>query len=134
MRSKTITILVLIVVTIISISNVTYAKNQVVDHTAGEVLNEADGFIQKGQAGSNDIIGEEELKALANTIYNILLVVAIVIAVILGAILGIKFMTEGVEGKAKVVQSLIPYAIGCVVVFGAFTIWKIVVTVLQGMN
>lgn len=130
MKSKTITILVLIIIAIISISNVTYASG----HTAGEVLDEAEGFIQKGQSGANDIINEDELKTLANTIYNILLVVAIVIAVILGAILGIKFMTEGVEGKAKVTQSLIPYAIGCVVVFGAFTIWKIVVTVLQGMN
>lgn len=97
MRNKIITILILIIIAIISISNVTYASS----HTAGEVLNEADGFIQKGQQSANNIISEEELQTLANTIYNILLVVAIVIAVILGAILGIKFMTEGVEGKQK---------------------------------
>ena len=39
---------------------------------------------------------------------------------------------EGTSGKAEAKKALVPYAIGCAVVFGSFTIWKIVVTVLQG--
>ena len=35
--------------------------------------------------------------------------------------------------KAEVKKSLIPYVAGCVVVFGAFTIWKIIVTILQSI-
>ncbi len=42
-------------------------------------------------------------------------------------------MMEGAEGKAEVQKALVPYVIGCVVIFGAFAIWKIVVTVLQGL-
>ena len=102
-------------------------------HTTGEVIAEADSFISKGEKGAAGIFSEEDLKGLSNTIYNILLVVGIVIAVLLGAILGIKFIMEGAEGKAEVQKALVPYVIGCVVIFGAFTIWKIVVLILQGM-
>ena len=38
-----------------------------------------------------------------------------------------------IEEKAEIKTMLIPYIIGCVVVFGAFTIWKIVVDILQSM-
>lgn len=123
-------IIALIFIMFMSININTYATT----HTTGEVIVEADNFINKGESGSTKIFSEEDLRALSNTIYNILLVVGIVIAVLLGAILGIKFMMEGAEGKAEVKKALIPYVIGCVVIFGAFTIWKIVVSVLQGLE
>lgn len=130
---KVISIL-LIVTTILALlfglQSCTYATG---GHTAGEVIKEADGFIQKGQAGANGLITQEKLKELSDTIYNILLVVGIIAAVLIGVLLGIKFITAGVEGKAEVQKALIIYVMGCVVVFGAFTIWKIVVTVLQGI-
>ncbi|MCI8361734.1 MAG: hypothetical protein HFJ41_01000 [Clostridia bacterium] len=128
---KIISIILLIItfVVLLSMQSYTYATS----HTAGEVIKEADGFIQKGQAGANGLITQEKLKELSDTIYNILLVVGIIAAVLIGVLLGIKFMTSGVEGKAEVQKALIIYVMGCVVVFGAFTIWKIVVTVLQGI-
>lgn len=103
-------------------------------HTTGEVITEADNFVNKGKEGSTSIFAQEDLQALSNTIYNILLIVGIVLAVLLGAILGIKFMLEGAEGKAEVQKALVPYVAGCIVVFGAFTIWKIVVLILQGLE
>lgn len=124
--------IILIIITfavLLSIQNCTYATG----HTAGEVIKEGDSFIQKGQAGANGLITQEKLKELSDTIYNILLVVGIIAAVLIGVLLGIKFITSGVEGKAEVQKALIIYVMGCVVVFGAFTIWKIVVTVLQGI-
>ncbi len=128
---KIISIILLIItfVVLLNMQSYTYATS----HTAGEVIKEADGFIQKGQAGANGLITQEKLKELSDTIYNILLVVGIIAAVLIGVLLGIKFMTAGVEGKAEVQKALIIYVMGCVVVFGAFTIWKIVVTVLQGI-
>ena len=101
--------------------------------TAGQVIGDGDSFIQKGSNHASGIFSTSELQDLSSTIYNILLVVGIVIAVLLGAVLGIKFMMEGAEGKAEVQKALVPYVIGCVVIFGAFAIWKIVVTVLQGL-
>lgn len=129
---KTISILLIIttvVAVLFSMQSSTYATG----HTAGEVIKEGDSFIQKGQAGANGLITQEKLKELSDTIYNILLVVGIIAAVLIGVLLGIKFITAGVEGKAEVQKALIIYVMGCVVVFGAFTIWKIVVTVLNGI-
>lgn len=68
---------------------------------------------------------------MSNTIYSILLAIGIVIAVIVGLLLGMKFITGGIEEKAEVKAMLVPYIVGCVVLFGAFTIWKIVVDILQ---
>ena len=35
------------------------------------------------------------------------------------------------EEKVKVKETLIPYVAGCIIIFGAFTIWKVVVEVLK---
>lgn len=102
-------------------------------HTAGDIISGADGFIQTGEANANDKIEEEDLKKLSNTLYNILLVVGIIAAIIVGLIMGIKFMLGSLEEKAEIKTMVIPYIIGCVVVFGAFTIWQIVVDILQSM-
>lgn len=122
-------ILIVTILMLFSMQSYTYATG----HTAGEVISEANGFIRKGQAGANGLITQEKLKELSDTIYNILLVVGIIAAVLIGVLLGIKFVTSGIEGRAEVQKALIIYLMGCVVVFGAFTIWKIVVTVLQGI-
>ena len=63
--------------------------------------------------------------------YWIALTVAIIVAVIGGMVIGIQFITSGVEGKAKVKEKLIPYGVGCVVAFGAFGIWRLVLNILQ---
>ena len=47
---------------------------------------------------------------------------------IIAGILGIKFMIGSAEEKAQIKDALIPFVIGCIVIFGAFGIWKIFVT------
>lgn len=42
-------------------------------------------------------------------------------------ILGIQFVTTGVEGQAKIKEKILPYIIGCIVVFGGFGIWRAVI-------
>lgn len=71
---------------------------------------------------------------MSDTIYNVLLIIGIVVAVIIGMILGIKFITGAAGEKAKIKEQLITYIAGCIVIFGAFTIWKIIVTILQSAN
>lgn len=92
----------------------------------GGVIEGADSFIEQGSSH----ISDDKLQDLSSDIYNILLVIGVVVAVIVGAILGIQFMTGSVEQKGKIKEALIPYAVGCVVIFGAFGIWKLVVEVL----
>ena len=102
-------------------------------HSSGEIISEAESFIEKGQSNANDKIKTEDLKDMSDTLYNILLVIGIIAAIIVGLIMGIKFIMGSIEEKAEIKAMLIPYIIGCVVVFGAFTIWQIVVDILQSM-
>ena len=51
----------------------------------------------------------------------------------MGAILGIKLMISGIDEKAEVKKLLIPYVVGCIIIFGGFGIWKLVVTILQSV-
>lgn len=43
-------------------------------------------------------------------------------------------MVASAEDKAKVKEALIPYVIGCAVIFGAFTIWSIAVNLGQNIT
>ena len=71
------------------------------------------------------------MQQAVDVLYNIFLGVGMVIAVIVGIILGIQFMTSGSEEKAKIKESLIGYVIGCIVVFGAFGIWKLAIMIIS---
>lgn len=101
--------------------------------TPDEVINEANSFTDKGNSGSGTFNGTI-LSSASSTIYNILLAIATIAAVIIGAILGIQFMLASAEDKAKVKESLLPFVVGCVVVFGSFGIWKLVVTFGQSIT
>lgn len=102
-------------------------------HTTDEIIEEGKSFIDTGKVKAEDKIKQDNLQKMSNTLYNILLVTGILIALIVGMILGIKFIMGGIEEKAEIKTMIIPYIVGCVVVFGAFTIWKIVVDILQSM-
>ena len=85
----------------------------------------------KNGENTNAPIDQQQLKSTSDTIYNILLGIAMAVSVAVGVILGIKYMMAGSEEKAQVKETLGPYIISLIVVFGAFAIWKIVVTILQ---
>lgn len=71
------------------------------------------------------------LKTISSTIYNTLLTIGIVVAVIVGLVIAMKFMTGSIEQKAQVKETLIPYITGCIVIFGAFGIWRLVLNILN---
>ena len=100
--------------------------------TPDEVVNEAQSFINAGQGGQGTV-DPTKMQDVSSTIYNILLAVAVVVAVVVGAILGIQLMLASAEDKASVKEALIPFVVGCIVVFGAFGIWKLAVTLAQGI-
>ena len=99
--------------------------------TVDSVMDGANDFLESGQGGLGQI-NQTELENTSDFIYNLLLAIALVVAVIIGMVIGIQFMTASVEEKAKIKESLVPYVVGCVVVFGAFGIWKLAVTILSG--
>lgn len=98
-----------------------------ISNAISNILSGAENFISSGASENGVTIDTNKLKENSDMIYNILLTVGIIAAFAVGAYLGIKFMTSSIEGKADIKQALIPYIVGCIVVFGAFAIWKIVV-------
>lgn len=120
-----------IILTILSIF-VIFSICTPVHYSSGAFTTDADDFINTGKQNiPSEAVEQNGLENMSDKIYNILLVVGIIVAVIIGMIIGIKLMTGSVEEKAKVKEMLMPYVTGCIVVFGAFTIWKLLVTVLQ---
>ena len=121
---KILILLIIFSILILTIIPKTYAT------TFGNIINQGDKFISSKDSKVSTI-KEEAFSDLSDTLYNVLLISAIIAAFIVGGILGIKFITEGVEGKADVKALLLPYFIGCIIIFGAFTIWKLVVLALK---
>lgn len=93
-----------------------------------KLIEKGQNFLNKGDPLEN-VIDVNELKSTSNYIYNLLLTIGIAIAVIVGAILGIKIIIATAEEKAKLKEMIIPYILGCVIVFSAFSIWKTIVKI-----
>ncbi|MCL2341505.1 MAG: pilin [Firmicutes bacterium] len=104
------------------------AVNPQLPKSLGEMINSADDFSKIGTADKS-VINMDEIRKVSDMVYSIFLAIATAASVIIATALGIKFMTGSVEEKAKVKDSLLPFVLGCVVVFGAFGIWKIVVII-----
>lgn len=95
-----------------------------------DVIADGKSFLYNGNELQYD---ETSLQNFSTAMYNILLAIAVAIALIVGVIVGIKYMVGSVEEKANYKAMLIPYVAGCAVVFGAFGIWKLVVTILESI-
>ncbi len=96
-----------------------------------DILEGADSFLQDGIGDVKDNLNQANLQTMSDMIYNVLLAVAVIAAVIMGLIIGIKFMTGSVDQKAKIKETLIVYIVGCVVAFGTFGIWRLVINIMS---
>lgn len=127
MTKKIIYVILLTVILSLSIDTVNYTQVYATD-TVDDVISGANGFIE---AGTSSVTNASELDDTSKFVYNLLLAIAIIVAVVIGMVIGIQFMMAGVEEKAKIKEQLLPYVVGCVVVFGAFGIWRLAVTILS---
>ena len=97
-------------------------------HCINGIFKSAQDFLKKGD-DPEQTIDADALNATSKKVFNVFLVAGTIIAVLVGAVLGIKIMVATVEEKAKIKELMVPYIVGCIVMFSAFTIWKIVVTI-----
>ena len=135
---KIITIAIILLVGIQLSYHETYAAGESVD----DIVRGAEDFLGEGKDVSHNTsaggyqstagLDEIKLKETSDFVYNLLLAIAMVVAVIIGLVIGIKFMVSSVEEKAKIKELLLPYVVGCGVVFGAFGIWSLVVNIVLG--
>lgn len=118
----------LIIISMLLALNITFGNIYKVQAAGiSDFITGGDNFINAGKDG-NVSIDEDKLADTSSYIYNILLLAGMSIAVIIIGILGIKFMIGSVEEKAQIKDAIVPFVIGCIVIFGAFGIWKIFVT------
>ena len=96
-----------------------------------DIFSTAKDWMDNGKQEAGIGMNTENLRTASNSLYNVLLAIATIIAIIVGAILGIKYMTASLDTKAQVKESLFPYLISCIVVFGSLGIWKLVVTIMK---
>lgn len=101
-----------------------------------KIFKPAEDFISEGKQTTiiDDgklVSGDANNPGVVDIIYTILFNIAVAATVIVGAILGIKFMIASAEDKAEVKKSLIPYIVGNIVIYGAFIIWKLAVTIFS---
>lgn len=87
-----------------------------------DIISGGEDFIKTGTE-QGEKINQDTIKDISDYIYEVLLTLGVLIAVAVGVVLGIQFMFGTMEEQAKVKESLVPYVIGCVVIFGAFGIW-----------
>ena len=118
-------VLIVFIILQIIVSNNTYVHASM----WGDIFGAADNFIEKGEEGSANTIDNSKVRDVSNGIYNTLFGIAVALSVVVGGVLGIKFMTSSVEEKAQVKEALIPYVAGCLVAFGSFGIWRLVMVI-----
>lgn len=101
---------------------------------------DADDFISTGKEqleegkGTAGELDQSQVKGVSDFVYNLFFAIGVAATVIIGLVLGIKFVTAGVEGKAKVKESLIAYFIGCIIIFCAYGIWKLLISILSNLD
>ena len=126
---KIITILLIISALINYIPTISKASSLI-----GDVFSDGKEFLE---AGTNeqvtDMVDDSKIIATSKDIYNILLTIGIVIAAVVILVLGIQFMTGSIEQKVKVKEMLIPFTVGCIIIFGSLTIWRVVISVTSSI-
>lgn len=123
MKTKILMSILLIIMNIMIFNvNIVHAEG------ISDIITGGDSFLEAGKNG-NAAIDETKLQSTSTMIYNVLLILGICVAVIISSVLGIKFMIGSAEEKAQIKDALIPFIIGCIIVFGAFGIWKIFVNI-----
>lgn len=108
-------------------------KEESAESNLENIMNTAGDFVSDTYANDTANVSKESLQNFSNTFYGIFLAVASAVTVIVGLIIGIKYMLSSVGERANIKQMLIPYVVGCIVVYGSFGIWALVVSLLDSM-
>lgn len=112
-------------------------NNNNTNESRGTASTSLDDIIENGksflQLGKTDVIEESELKSLSDFVSGILLWIAVAVTLITAIVMGITFLTQSIEDKAKVKESLTPWVIGIIISFGAYTIWKVTIAVFSSL-
>lgn len=84
--------------------------------------------------GVEDLTGtpvkDDGVKSFGNIMITVLTTIGSILSVVVLIIIGIKYMIGSVEERASYKKSLMPYVIGCILIFSASTIASIIFGVI----
>ncbi len=100
--------------------------------TAGDLVSKAHGFIDKGSGKADGVDIGSAVEPLAG-FGSILTTVGVGVLVIVTIVMGIRYITATPEAQGKLKQQLIGLVVAAFVIFGSYTIWKIVVSVVRNL-
>ncbi len=107
-----------------------YSKPVSAATTLGSMTKQAKSFISRG-AENQDKISYDKITDEFAALGQILTTVGAGVMVAVVTYMGIKYLTAGPEAQAKLKVQLIGIVVSGVVIFGSYTIWKIVVQVAE---
>ncbi len=121
-KKKIFLTIILILVSIVTITNVVYAADSIVDPREDPT---------KFEPGSMTNTGT--LQDIGNKIIGIIQVIGSVTSVIVLIVIGIKYMVGSLEERAEYKKTMMPYIIGALFVFGITNILGIVSNITNGL-
>ena len=134
MTNKVLKVMIKIILLMLVIQTIYISKTEAL--SLDGIFKTGDNFINEGKTESqkNEAINYEEFRLTTNNIGSVLTTLGIVLAVIIGGILGIQIMWGSIEQQVKAKEMIMPYVVGCIVIFGAFGIWKLAVTIFSQLQ
>ena len=134
MTNKVLKVMIKIILLMLIIQTIYTSKTEAL--SLDGIFKAGDNFINEGKTESqkNEAINYEEFRLTTNNIGSVLTTLGIVLAVIIGGILGIQIMWGSIEQQVKANEMIMPYVVGCIVIFGAFGIWKLAVTIFSQLQ
>ena len=134
MTNKVLKVMIKIILVMLIIQTIYTSKTEAL--SLDGIFKAGDNFINEGKTESqkNEAINYEEFRLTTNNIGSVLTTLGIVLAVIIGGILGIQIMWGSIEQQVKAKEMIMPYVVGCIVIFGAFGIWKLAVTIFSQLQ
>lgn len=111
----------------------------VYDVMASNIWSDAGSFINQGASNSNWTITKYFKNLQANTakskfseVIGVIWGIGLIVIFVSTVVLGIRYMLVNPNEKSRIKQATTPYIIGVVVIFGAVTIWKLIINILEG--
>lgn len=123
-----------------STTGISDSSSSTVSTDVDDIIDQGNDFINVGKEGKTrddkkiETLKGTTLQRTVKSIYNVLLVIGIAVSVIISGIMGIKIMLGSAEEKAEIKEQMIPYIIGCSIMFGAFAIWKIAMLIAGAVS
>lgn len=100
-----------------------------------DIIEEGSDFLTTGKDNQGNVtMNGEKVQTTSDLLFNLAFAAGIGVAAVIGTYLGIKFMLGGAEEKANIKETLLPYIMGVIIMFASFSIWKLVLVLLQAID